>query len=75
VERLKDEKMFSAACGNNSSTGNDRIARIGKEEKQILETIHVGDVPAREFYSVYFSQGAVRVLVNTPQASIVEFTP
>ena len=64
-----------AARDSGASTGNDAIARIDEEEKQILETIHVGDAPASEYYSVYFSEGSVWVLVNTPQSSIVEITP
>jgi len=64
-----------AARDSGASTGNDAIARIDEEEKQILETIHVGDAPASEYYSVYFSDGSVWVLVNTPQASIVQITP
>jgi streptogramin lyase len=64
-----------AARDSGSSTGNDGIARIGEQELQILETIHVGDVPASEYYSVYFSEGSVWVLVNTPQPSIVQITP
>jgi streptogramin lyase len=64
-----------AARDSGSSTGKDGIARIGEDEKQIMETIHVGDVPASEYYSVYFSEGSVWVLVNTPQPSIVEITP
>jgi hypothetical protein len=64
-----------AARDSGTPTGNDGIARIGEEEKQILETIHVGDVPASEYYSVYFSEGSVWVLVNTPQASLVQITP
>jgi streptogramin lyase len=64
-----------AARDSGSSTGNDAVARIGEKERQILETIHVGDIPASEYYSVYFSEGTVWVLVNTPQASIVEITP
>jgi streptogramin lyase len=61
-----------AARDSGSSTGNDGVARIGEEERQILETIHVGDVPASEYYSVYFSEGSIWVLVNTPQASIIQ---
>ena len=64
-----------AARNNGASTGNDGIARIGETEKEILETIHVGDVPFSEYYSVYFSEGSVWVLVNTPQASIMEIMP
>ena len=64
-----------AARDSGASTGNDGVARIEEKERQILETIHVGDVPASEYYSVYFSEGSVWVLVNTPQASIVEITP
>ena len=64
-----------AARDSGSSTGNDDIARIGEKERQILETIHVGDVPASEYYSVYFSEGSLWVLVNTPQPSIVQIIP
>ena len=64
-----------AARDSGSSTGNDGIVRIGEEQKQVLETIHVGDGPASEYYSVYFSEGAVWVLVNAPQAFVVEITP
>jgi hypothetical protein len=64
-----------AARDGGSPTGNDGIARVSEETKQTLETIHVGDVPASEYYSVTFSEGSVWVLVNTPQASIVEVTP
>ena len=35
-----------AARDSGSPTGNDGIARISEEKKQILETIHVGDGPA-----------------------------
>lgn len=64
-----------AARDSGSSTGNDGVARIGEKERQILETIHVGDVPASEYYSVYFSEGSIWVLVNTPQASVLQITP
>ena len=64
-----------AARDNGAPTGNDGIARIGEPEMQILETIHVGDVPASEYYSVSFSEGSIWVLVNTPQATIVQITP
>lgn len=64
-----------AARDSGSPTGNDGIARISEQEKQILETVHVGDAPASEHYSVYFYEGSIWVLVNTPQASIVQITP
>ena len=64
-----------AARASGAPTGNDGIARIGEEEKQIIETVPVGDVPASEYYSVYFSEGSVWALVNTPQASIVQIMP
>ena len=64
-----------AARDSGSSTGNDGIARIGEEGKRILEIIHVGDAPASEYYSVYFNEGSVWVLVNTPQSSIVQISP
>jgi streptogramin lyase len=55
-----------AARDSGAPTNNDGIARIGEKEKKLLDTIHVGDVPASEYYSVYFSEGSVWVLVNTP---------
>jgi DNA-binding beta-propeller fold protein YncE len=64
-----------AARDSGAPTNNDGIARIYKEQKQIVETIHVGDVPASEYYSVYFSEGSLWVLVNTPQPSIVQIIP
>ena len=64
-----------AARDSGSSTGNDGIARIGEKNREVLETIHVGDVPASEYYSVYFSEGSVWVLVNTPHASLVQIAP
>ena len=64
-----------AARDNGQSTGNDGIVRIDEREGQIVETIHVGEVPASEYYSVYFSEGFLWVLINTPQASIVQISP
>jgi streptogramin lyase len=64
-----------AARDNGASTGNDGIVRIDETEKQIVDTLHAGDVPASEYYSVYFSEGSLWVLVNTPQPSIVQIMP
>ena len=64
-----------AARDSGSPTGNDGIARIRESERQIVETIHVGDVPASEYYSVFFSEGSVWVLINTPRSSLVQITP
>lgn len=64
-----------AARDNGSSTGNDGIARIDEMGQQIMETHHVGEVATSEYYSVYFSEGSLWVLVNTPQPSIVEIVP
>jgi streptogramin lyase len=64
-----------AARDNGASTGNDGIARIAEADNQIVDTIHVGDVPASEYYSIYFSEGSLWVLVNTPQPSIVQIIP
>ena len=64
-----------AARDSGQATGNDGITRIHEKEKEIVETIHVGDVPGSEYYAVYFSEGFVWVLVNTPQTSIVKIKP
>ena len=64
-----------AARDSGSSTGNDGIAQISEDQLQLVGTVHVGGVPASEYYSVYFADGSVWVLVNTPQPSIVQITP
>jgi streptogramin lyase len=64
-----------AARDSGSSTGNDGIAQISEDQLQLVNTVHVGGVPASEYYSVYFSEGSVWVLINTPQPSIVQITP
>lgn len=64
-----------AARDKGASTGNDGIARIAEADNQLVDTIHVGDVPASEYYSVYFSEGSLWVLVNTLQPSIVQIIP
>ena len=64
-----------AARDSGQPTGNDGIARIHEAKKEIVDTIHVGDLPASEYYSVYFSEGFLWVLINTPQASIVKIKP
>ena len=64
-----------AARDSGQATGNDGVVRISELEKEIVETINVGDVPASEYYAVYFSEGFVWVLINTPQASLVKIKP
>lgn len=64
-----------AARDNGQSTGNDGIVRISADEKQILETIHVGDIPESEYYAVYYVDDSIWVLVVTPQMSAVQITP
>ena len=68
-----------AARDSGQATGNDGIARIHEKDKQIAETVHAGavsaDKPTSEYYAVFFSEGFVWVLVNTPQASIVKIKP
>jgi streptogramin lyase len=64
-----------AARDNGQSTGNDGIARISADEKQVLETIYVGGVPDSEYYSVYFAENSIWVLVVTPQMSVVQIRP
>ena len=64
-----------AARDNGQFTGNDGIARISADDKQILETIHVGGVPESEYYAVYFVDGSIWVLVVTPQMSVVQISP
>ena len=68
-----------AARDSGQATGNDGVVRISEVEREIVETIHVGDAsadaPTSEYYAVYFSEGFVWVLVNTPQASLVKIKP
>lgn len=64
-----------AARDNGRFTGNDGIACISADDKQLLETIHVGGVPDSEYYAVYFADGSVWVLIVTPQMSVVQIAP
>ena len=64
-----------AARDSGRATGNDAIVRIGENEKQILETIHAGDAATSEYYSVYFSEGTLWVLVDTPAPSLLQIIP
>ena len=64
-----------AARDSGQATGNDGVVRISEVEKEIVATIPVGAAPASEYYAVYFSEGFVWVLVNTPQASLVKIRP
>jgi streptogramin lyase len=64
-----------AARDSGAPTGNDGIARIGEKEKQLLEIIQAGDAETSDYYSVYFSEGSLWVLVNTPQPSLLEVRP
>lgn len=64
-----------AARDSGARTGNDGIARIDEKEKQIIATVHAGDADTSDYYSVYFSEESLWVLVNTPRASIVQITP
>jgi streptogramin lyase len=64
-----------AARDSGAPTGNDGIARIGELEKQVLKIIHVGDAATSDYYSVYFSEGSLWVLVNTPQPTLLEVRP
>jgi hypothetical protein len=64
-----------AARDSGAATGNDGIARIDEKDKQALEVIHAGDAATSDYYSVYFSESSLWVLVNTPQPSILEIRP
>ena len=64
-----------AARDSGAPTGNDGIARIDEKEKQVLDVIHAGDAATSDYYSVYFSEGSLWILVNTPQPSILEVRP
>jgi hypothetical protein len=61
-----------AARDNGQATGNEAIARIDEHEKQIVETIHAGDAVTSEYYSVYFSEGLLWVLVDTPRPTLLQ---
>lgn len=61
-----------AARDNGQATGNDGIARIGENEKHIIEIIPAGDAETSEYYSVYFSEGALWILVDTPQPTLLQ---
>lgn len=64
-----------AARDSGQPTGNDGIARIDERTNQLVETIHVGSVDTSDYYSVYFSDGSLWVLIDGPQTSLVEIQP
>lgn len=64
-----------AARDGGRATGNDGIARIRESDKQLLETIHAGDTATSEYYSVYFSEGSLWILVDTPEPSLLQIIP
>ncbi len=64
-----------AARDSGAPTGNDGIARIHENEKQAMEIIHVGDAETSDYYSVYFSEGGLWILVDTLQPSLLRIHP
>ena len=64
-----------AARDSGRATGNDGIVRISETEKRILETIHAGDAATSEYYSVYFSEGSLWILVDTPEPGLLQIIP
>lgn len=64
-----------AANDGGARTGNDGIAHIYENEKHSMEIIHAGDAETSDYYSVYFSEGSLWVLVSTPQAALLQIHP
>jgi streptogramin lyase len=64
-----------AARDNGQATGNDGIARISETEKRIVETIHAGDAATSVYYSVYFSEGSLWILVDTSEPVLLQVNP
>ena len=64
-----------AARDSGQPTGNDGIVRIDERTNQIVETIHVGNVDTSYYYSVYFSEGSLWVVIDGPQTLFVKIQP
>lgn len=64
-----------AARDNGQTTGNDGIVRISETDRHIVETIHAGDAGTSEYYSVYFSEGSLWILVDTPEPALLQVSP
>ena len=64
-----------AARDGGRATGNDSIARISEKEKRIVETIHAGDAATSEYYSLYFSDSSLWILVDTPRPTLLQIHP
>jgi streptogramin lyase len=64
-----------AARDSGQATGNDGIARLSEQEKRLVETIHAGHAATSEYYSVYFSEGLLWILVDTPQPTLLQIRP
>jgi DNA-binding beta-propeller fold protein YncE len=64
-----------AARDNGQATGNDGIVRISENKARIVNTIRAGDAGTSEYYSVYFSEGLLWTLVDTPQPTLLQVRP
>lgn len=64
-----------AARDNGQWTGNDGIARIDERTNKLVEIIHAGGGDSSEYYSLYFSDGSLWVLIDGPQSSLIEIQP
>jgi virginiamycin B lyase len=64
-----------AARDGGRATGNDSIARISEKEKRVVETIHAGDAATSEYYSLYFSDSSLWILVDTPRPTLLQIHP
>jgi streptogramin lyase len=64
-----------AARDSGQPTRNDGVARLDETKKQIVDTIHVGDMETSEYYSLYFSEDILWVLVDGPETVLVKIAP
>jgi streptogramin lyase len=66
-----------AARDSGQMLGNDGIVRISEVKKGVVETIHVGDtdISQYEYYSVFFRDGSVWVVIDASPMRIVRISP
>ena len=64
-----------AARDSGQATGNDGITRISAAEKRVVETIQVGDAATSQYYSVFFNEGWIWAVIDTPQITVVQIVP
>jgi streptogramin lyase len=64
-----------AAQDSGRATGNDGIVQIDTRGRKVVTTVHVGDATTSDYYSVFYAEGSVWVLIDSPEQTVVQIAP